>query len=144
MQGSANTYARSDHIHNLPSLTSLQGTLPINRGGTGATSSSNARSSLGAAAIPVSFTISLPSTSWGSQASSNGIYYWSQSVSISGGGSNSIIDLNPDAATLCGMVKSGTAAIYIGNSNGSFTAYAIDAKPIVNLNNIPAVRWEKV
>ena len=142
--GNATTYARTDHVHAAPAITALSGTLAIGHGGTGATTAANARTALGATALPVAITISLPSANWGSQASSNGVYYWSQTgFTVSGGTANSIIDLNPNAATLCGMVKSGTAAIYIANSSGTFTAYAIDAKPVVNLNNIPAIRWEK-
>jgi len=49
----------------------------------------------------------------------------------------------PDATTLCAMVQSGTAAIYVANDNGTFYAYAIDAKPTTDLNNIPAIRWEQ-
>ena len=142
--GTANTYARTDHVHTLPNVSSLNGTLTIGHGGTGATTSALARAALGAAAVPSYISISLPSGNWGNEASANSVYYWSQSgFTVEGGTANSIIDLMPDATTLCAMVQSGTAAIYVANDNGTFYAYAIDAKPTTDLNNIPAIRWEQ-
>lgn len=45
--GSATTAARSDHVHPLPAITSLSGTLAIAHGGTGATCAAGARTNLG-------------------------------------------------------------------------------------------------
>lgn len=45
--GTAITAARSDHVHPVPAITSLSGTLDIDHGGTGATTAANARTCLG-------------------------------------------------------------------------------------------------
>ena len=45
--GSATTVSRSDHVHALPALTSCTGTLTVEKGGTGSTSKSGARTNLG-------------------------------------------------------------------------------------------------
>ena len=76
----------------------------------------------------VSGSITLSSGSW---SGSGDIY--TQIVTISGGTANSKIDLQPNTTVISQMLNDGTSAIYIENNNGTFTAYAIGAKPTANL-----------
>lgn len=58
---------------------------------------------------------------------------FTQVVSIPGGTANSKVDLQPEAAVLSQLLADGVTALYIGNENGEFTAYAIGAAPTVAL-----------
>lgn len=58
---------------------------------------------------------------------------YTQAVSIAAGTANSKVDLQPEAAVLSQLVADGVTALYIGNDNGEFTAYAIGAAPTVAL-----------
>ena len=60
--GSATTVSRSDHTHALPALTSCTGTLTVEKGGTGATSASTARTNLGIKSETWTFTLEDGST----------------------------------------------------------------------------------
>lgn len=68
------------------------------------------------------------STSW----SGSGTTY-TQNISISGGTAKSKVDLQPDSTVLNQLINDGVSALYISNNNGTFTAYAIGAKPTANL-----------
>ena len=72
--------------------------------------------------------ITLATSSW----SGSGTTY-TQTVTISGGTSKSKIDLQPNGTTLNQLIADGVSALYIENNNGAFKAYAIGAKPTVNL-----------
>ena len=58
---------------------------------------------------------------------------YTQAVSIAAGTANSKVDLQPEAAVLSQLLADGVTALYIGNDNGVFTAYAIGAAPTVAL-----------
>lgn len=77
----------------------------------------------------VSGSITLASGSW---SGSGDIY--NQTVTISGGTAKSKIDLQPNTTVISQMLSDGTSAMYIENNNGTFKAYAIGAKPTVNLS----------
>lgn len=54
---------------------------------------------------------------------------YTQVVTIKGIGSDSKIDLQPDANVINKLMESGTTALYIVNNNGVATAVAIGAAP---------------
>lgn len=58
---------------------------------------------------------------------------YTQAVSIAAGTANSKIDLQPEAAVLSQLIADGVTALYIGNDNGVFTAYAVGAVPTAAL-----------
>lgn len=58
---------------------------------------------------------------------------YTQSVTIEGATVNSKVDLQPDASVISQMVDDGVVALYIANSNGTLTAYAVGEKPTVEL-----------
>ena len=58
---------------------------------------------------------------------------YTQAVSIAAGTANSKVDLQPEAVALSQLLADGVTALYIGNDNGAFTAYAIGAAPTVPL-----------
>ena len=68
------------------------------------------------------------STSWGGSGTT-----YTQNVTISGGTAKSKVDLQPNDTVLNQLIKDGVSALYISNNNGTFTAYAIGAKPTANL-----------
>lgn len=72
--------------------------------------------------------ITLNTSSW----SGSGKIY-TQTVAISNGTSVSKIDLQPNSTVLNQLISDKVSAIYIENNNGTFKAYAIGAKPTVNL-----------
>lgn len=73
-------------------------------------------------------TISL-STTWTGSASP-----YTQTVTVSGGTSTCKVDLQPDATAFAHMVSVGCNALFIVNNSGTFTAYAIGAKPTTALS----------
>lgn len=84
---------------------------------------------VGAVTVPVprKTSVTLASANW----SGNDPY--TQSVTISGVLSNSKVDIQPDATAIQQMITDGCAAIYIENTSGTLTAYAIGSAPTVNL-----------
>ena len=80
------------------------------------------------AVVPVKSSISL-TTTW----SGNGPY--TQTVTVTGYTvtANTKADLQPDATTLAQLLSDGVNALYIENSSGALTAYAIGAAPTVAL-----------
>lgn len=58
---------------------------------------------------------------------------YTQAVSIAAGTANSKVDLQPEAAVLSQLIADGVTALYIGNDNGVFTAYAVGAAPTAAL-----------
>lgn len=58
---------------------------------------------------------------------------YTQNVVISGATAKSKIDLQPDNLVFNQIINDGVSAMYVVNNNGVFTAYAIGAKPTVNL-----------
>ena len=77
---------------------------------------------------PTTTTISL-STTWTGSASP-----YTQTVTVSGGTSTCKVDLQPDATAFAHMVSVGCNALFIVNNSGTFTAYAIGAKPTTALS----------
>lgn len=68
--GTASTVSRSDHVHALPALTSCTGTLSVAKGGTGATSVSEARINLNyIGANPITSTTNDTTEKWGALGS---------------------------------------------------------------------------
>lgn len=74
-------------------------------------------------------TVTLTSAGWTGEESP-----YTQTVEIDGVTENSKIDLQPDASVCTAMLEAGTAALYIGNSAGILTAYAVGAAPGADLN----------
>lgn len=54
---------------------------------------------------------------------------YTQTVTLSGVTANSKVDVQPDAATLQTLMDDGVSALYISNTDGTLTAYAIGAAP---------------
>lgn len=73
--------------------------------------------------------ITLSTSSWSGSGNT-----YTQTVTISGGTSNSKIDLQPDSTVINQLISDKVSALYIENDNGVFTACAINAKPTVDLN----------
>ncbi len=59
---------------------------------------------------------------------------YTQSVSIPSATEYSKVDIQMDYTAIDIMLDSGTAAIYISNTNGALTAYAVGEKPISDMN----------
>ena len=80
----------------------------------------------GSGAIIGSITLS---TGWSETGTESGIF--TQSVSVPGItiSDRSMINLQPDAATLKSMLDSGTYSLTVSNNGGSLTAYAVGAAP---------------
>lgn len=72
-------------------------------------------------------TVTLYTANW----SGSDTFY--QTISISGATAKSKIDLQPDSTVLTQLINDGVSALYVSNNNGTFTAYAIGAKPTTNL-----------
>ena len=60
-------------------------------------------------------------------------YQYTQGVTISGTTVKSKVDLQPDTTAILQMAKDGTVALFIVNSNGTLTAYAVGEKPTAEL-----------
>lgn len=69
-------------------------------------------------------TLSLPTASWTGSASP-----YTQTVVIAGTTAQSKVDIQMDYTAIDTMLDSGTAAIYISNTDGTLTAYAVGEKP---------------
>ena len=54
---------------------------------------------------------------------------YTQTVTVSGGTANSVVDLRPDATVIAALLTAGCKALYVENNSGTFTAYAIGNKP---------------
>ena len=81
---------------------------------------------VGSGAIIGSITLS---TEWSETETGSGIF--TQSVSVPGINitDRSMINLQPDAATLKAMLDNGTYSLTVSNDGGSLTAYAIGSAP---------------
>lgn len=73
-------------------------------------------------------TLSVPTASW------TGDGPFTQVVTIDGGTTNTLANIQADTTLLNQMMADGTTNIHIENEDGVFTAYAIDAKPSVDLS----------
>lgn len=108
--GSATTYARRDHVH--PTDTAIVAMItPI---------------------TPVEFTVSLSKNSWttdGSKADKH-----TQTITVTGGTTNTVVDLYPDYAVMHQMMEDGTMFLYVENTSGVFTAVAVGDKPTADLS----------
>lgn len=82
---------------------------------------------IGAAVKSKVLNITLPTASW------TGSGPYTQTVTISGGTANTKADLQGDSAVIAQMISDGCNGLYISNTDGVFTAYAINNKPTVNL-----------
>lgn len=79
--------------------------------------------------LPVKTTsITLSASGWVGEESP-----FSHSLSITGVTNNTKIDLQPNAEALAQLITDTVAGMYIENNNGTLTAYAVGAKPSVNL-----------
>lgn len=84
--------------------------------------------SIGAATPPTTASVTLTASGWTGSASP-----YSQSVTITGATAKSKVDLQPNAAALAQLIADTVAGMYIENNGGTLTAYAVNAKPSVNL-----------
>lgn len=55
-------------------------------------------------------------------------------MTISGGTSNTKVDLSADYNTILQMAEDGTTALYVENNNGVFTCYAVGEAPTMALS----------
>ena len=85
-------------------------------------------SAIGASPVIKVTSISLPTASWAGDASP-----YSQVITVSGITNNSKIDLQPDATIISQLITDTVAGLYIVNDNTTVTAYAVNAKPTVDL-----------
>ena len=104
--GDDNYFARRDHVH--PSDTSKADV----------------------SITPHIGSVTLAKASWSADGSD-----WKQTVSITGltATSNTKVDIQYDKTAVKQMDTDGTLAIYIANSSGTLTAYAVGEKPTANL-----------
>lgn len=109
-----------------PASSDLYGNVPINKGGTGATTAAQARINLGVAAAPKSTTITLPAASWESNVNP---YY--QVVEIAGTTANSKVDLLPSAQQIVAL-QNADIMLMTENDAGTISVYAIGGKPTVD------------
>lgn len=84
--------------------------------------------SIGAATPPTTSSITLTAVGWTGSASP-----YTQPVTITGSTAKTKVDLQPNAAALAQLISDEVAGMYIENNNGTLTAYAVGAKPSVNL-----------
>lgn len=75
-------------------------------------------------------TLLLPSAGW--TDNSDGTF--SQTVTISGANTSSMINLQPSAATLIQMENDGTTGLYVENNAGTLTAVAIGEAPSADIS----------
>jgi len=75
-------------------------------------------------------TVSMPTSAW-ENIELTEIY--TQTVTVSGGTSNTKVDLQLDANQIQQLINDGVTALYIENNNGVFEATALGAMPSVNL-----------
>lgn len=88
--------------------------------------------------VPVPVSITLTAGSW----TSAGTNLFSQAVSsLTNVTAKTKVDLCPDGASILQMVNDGTYSIYISNSSGTLTAYAVGGEPSANLT-ISGIRYE--
>lgn len=88
---------------------------------------SRARSNIGASLSRVA-SLTLPAALWRASGSS-----FAQSIAIPGATANSKVDLQPDATVIAQMIADNVAAMYIANTSGTLTVYAIGGKPSASL-----------
>lgn len=58
---------------------------------------------------------------------------YTQSITIAGSTAHTKVDLQPDASAIAQLITDGVAGMYIANDGGTLTAYAVSAKPTVDL-----------
>lgn len=105
-RGVATTYARFDHVHQMPT--------PANVG-----------------AAPAIHTGSITmNTSWTEQTSD-----WTKTVTVTGATitSASKVDLQPSTTAIAQMINDGVSALYIENNSGTLTAHAVGAAPTASM-----------
>ena len=75
------------------------------------------------ATVPKYTSLTIPTTGW------SGSGPWTRTVSIAGGTTSSMVDIQSSDAVINTMIESGTTALFIKNDNGVFTLVAIGAVP---------------
>lgn len=137
--GSSGSWSRGDHVH--PSDTSKQDKITasgiLKGNGSGGVSAAAAGTDYQApltagtdyqTPVHTAF-ITIAYANW----SGNGPY--TQTVTISGATitSNTKVDLQPDATAIAQLIADGVTALYISNTSGTLTAYAIGAATTADL-----------
>ena len=120
--GSATTYARTDHVHPL----NVDNTVPADLGMAAVGTATKYARRDHVHNLP----ISAGSITVGALWTSNTGYY-TQTVTVSGATvtSNSKVDLQPDKDVIALLNNSGVTSMYVANSNGTLTIYALDGAP---------------
>ena len=104
--------------------------VPIEKGGTGATTAGAALTNLGAQSKIKIASVSLPTASWtGLSIPANS---WQQMITIPGTTAHSKLDIEPDPTTLATAMNEGFS-LTIQNYHGNLTAYAVGVKPSQDL-----------
>lgn len=72
--------------------------------------------------------ITLPTANWIADDDE-----WKQTITIAIGTVNTLVNLQGDKTVIKQMMEDGTFSIYVENTDGVFTAYAVGSKPSVDL-----------
>ena len=83
---------------------------------------------IGGAAKPKNVSITFTASKW-----TQGTDAFEQTVTVTGGTSNSLIALQPTAAQIVALQGDGVAALMVDNDNGTFIARAVAAAPSSNM-----------
>lgn len=126
--GTSTEYSRGDHVH--PTDTTRQAKITtsglLKGDGDGGVTSAVKGTDFD---IPASvLTLSLLVASWTGESSP-----YTQTVTLSGGTSTSIVSIQPSEDVMQQMLTDGTNALLISNTDGVFTAKAMGNKPSVDL-----------
>ena len=118
-----NGKANSSHTHNASDINA--GTLPIARGGTGATTAAAALTALGGASKPKPVTVTLTTAGWSNNA---------QTVAVSGvlaDTTKQAILVTPDPGS---WKDAGAALVYCSGQSAGKLTFTCDTTPTVNLH----------
>lgn len=72
--------------------------------------------------------ITLPAANWVADGDD-----WKQTITIASGTVNTLVNLQGDKTTIKQMMEDNTSSIYVENTDGVFTAYAVGSKPSADL-----------
>ena len=114
--GTATKYAREDHVH------------PTDTSRASATDVSNLQTTVGGI-TPKTASLTIAYANW------SGSDPYTQTITISGATitSNTKVDLQMDATALAQLISDGVSAMFVSNTSGTLTLYAIGAATTANI-----------